>query len=254
MEVCLNIIIIAIVFLMGFVIFAYLNFVIARLQKGEGLIVPHLPPHGRSRCCGRHLPVRELVIEIFGGIFAVVSVALYGISFQALLVFLVIGDLTVITFIDADTQEIPPALNYILLGLGVLSLWVMEGPSIAERLIGMVSISLPMLLLAILLNGFGGGDVKLMAAAGFLLGWKGNIAAFLIGIITGGMYCIFMLARRKKGRKDYFAFGPFLCIGIAVAFIRDCGAWMVQSYIDFIKGMMTFYASVDASSFFIFLS
>lgn len=236
MDGCLNIIIIVLAFLMGAAVFAYLNCVIVCLPKGEKLAAKRFlcPFHGRTPS------VRELVIDILGGIFAVVSVAFYGISFQALLTFLVMGDLTVITFIDADTQEIPPVFNYILMGLGIISVWVMDGPGIVERLIGMVSISLPMLVLAILLNGFGGGDVKLMAASGFLLGWKGNLAAFLIGIITGGVYCIFMLARRKKGRKDYFAFGPFLCIGIAAAFIRGCGAWMVQSYIDFIKGMMTF--------------
>lgn len=236
MDGCLNIIIIVLAFLIGVAVFAYLNRVIVCLPGGETPAAKYFLHPFR----GRTFSVRELMIDILGGIFAVVSVAFYGVSLQALLTFLVMGDLTVITFIDADTQEIPPVFNYILLGLGVISVWVMDGPGIVERLTGMVSISLPMLALAVLLNGFGGGDVKLMAAAGFLLGWKGNLAAFLIGIITGGIYCIFMLARRKKGRKDYFAFGPFLCIGIAVAFIRGCGAWMVQSYIDFIKGMMTF--------------
>ncbi|MGN0151311.1 MAG: prepilin peptidase [Wujia sp.] len=261
MGIFLNIIIYIIIFLMGITVFSYLNYVIAHLPKGESMtakrsscpycgheqdiwdvlpVVSRIRNQGRCRYCGTRLPVRELLIEVLGGALAVLSVVFYGISLQAMLVFLVMCDLTVITFIDADTQEIPPVLNYILLGLGVVSIWIMGDPGIVERLIGMVSVSLPMLLLILLFNGFGGGDVKLMFAAGFLLGWKGTVAAFLIGAVAGGIYGIYLLVSKKKGRKEYFAFGPFLSVGIAVSLIQGFGSWMVQSYIDYLKGLMTF--------------
>ena len=159
------------------------------------------------------------------------------ISF-ALLFFLVICDLMVITMIDADTQEIPPQLNVILLLLGIPAIWVLPGPTIIERVIGLFAISVPMFIL-MLFNGFGGGGVKMMFAAGFLLGWKGVVAAFFVGIIVGGAYAIYLLASKKKGRKEHFAFGPFLAFGVLVALTQNLGDTMISMYIDYVKSMMT---------------
>jgi len=75
-----------------------------------------------------------------------------------------------------------------------------------------------MLAIALIVPGaFGGGDVKLMAAAGLLLGWQQLLVAAFIGIILGGGYGVLVLATGKKDRKEHFAFGPALCIGIAAA-------------------------------------
>jgi leader peptidase (prepilin peptidase)/N-methyltransferase len=67
-------------------------------------------------------------------------------------------------------------------------------------------------------DAFGLGDVKLMAAAGFLLGWYGALVAAFIGLVVGGVYGIFLIVVRHKGRKSHFAFGPALCIGICVSY------------------------------------
>jgi leader peptidase (prepilin peptidase)/N-methyltransferase len=63
------------------------------------------------------------------------------------------------------------------------------------------------------------GDVKLMFAAGFLLGWQDALIAFFIALILGGVYGVIVLAARKKGRKDHFAFGPCLAVGIFAALL-----------------------------------
>ena len=91
--------------------------------------------------------------------------------------------------------------------------------TLTDRLLGAIVISAPMLVLALLIDGaFGGGDIKLMAASGWLLGWRAMIPAIFLGLITGGCYCIWMLARKKMTRKDHFAFGPFLALGLGAAF------------------------------------
>ena len=64
---------------------------------------------------------------------------------------------------------------------------------------------------------FGGGDIKLMFGAGFFLGAKLTVVAAFIGILLGGGFGALLLAKKKANRKSQFAFGPFLCIGIAIA-------------------------------------
>lgn len=234
----LNVVIIIIIFFAGSLVFLYLNHLIACMPRKKDL-------HVRSFVRQFHeegLAVRGLFIALFGGISAAVLAMSYGMTASALLVFLVLCDLTVITFIDADTQEIPPVLNYILLGLGILSVIISDGPDIKERFIGMAAVSVPMFLLAVLLNGFGGGDVKLMFAAGFLLGWKGILAAFLIGVISGGIYSVYLLVSKRKGRKEYFAFGPFLSLGIMISLYQGMGATLVQTYLDYCKQLMSAYS------------
>jgi leader peptidase (prepilin peptidase)/N-methyltransferase len=63
----------------------------------------------------------------------------------------------------------------------------------------------------------GGGDIKLMAAAGVFLGWKGILVALLAGSLIGALVSIALMIARKKGRKDMIPFGPFLCFGIMIA-------------------------------------
>ena len=76
----------------------------------------------------------------------------------------------------------------------------------------------PMLLLTLLIpRAFGGGDIKLMAASGFFLGMRLILCAMILAIIAGSIYGIIMLKNRKRDRKDQFAFGPFLAIGLSIA-------------------------------------
>ena len=136
----------------------------------------------------------------------------------AALYFAVLCILVVVTMIDADTMEIPDGLVIALFVCAVLAVFAGPALGFVSRAIGMFCISLPLLLIALIKPGaFGGGDVKLMAAAGFLLGWQATLVAAFIGITLGGGYGIYLLASHKKGAKEHFAFGPFLCIGIAAA-------------------------------------
>jgi len=128
--------------------------------------------------------------------------------------------LIAIAIIDIKTKEIPDSLNIALFFIGISAIWLLPDITPAERIIGFFAVSFPLLLFAIFLNGsFGGGDVKLMAAAGFLLGWQSALVAFIISAITSSLYGITALALRKKSLKDHFAFGPFLAFGIMVALL-----------------------------------
>lgn len=261
MEFFLNVVIYILVFFIGMVVFACANELIIRIPKKEKLmtgraacpkcghqknlkdmipVFSYIFAKGKCRYCHEKQPARPMFIELLGGILAVAVVIYYHLSFAALTIFLLYTVLTVITFIDWDTQEIPPQLNAAILVLGVLSIWTIGGIGILERVIGMFCISLPLYLIVLVIpDGFGGGDIKLMFAAGFFLGWKGTLVAFFIGIISGGVYGMFMLAARKKGRKEHFAFGPFLSAGIAISAYAGLGITLMNMYIAPMQAMMS---------------
>jgi leader peptidase (prepilin peptidase)/N-methyltransferase len=193
----------------------------------------------KCRYCHKPISARYMLVELLCGVLALCAWAAFmGASpllqanaaflgnnapisapvAAAILYFAVLCILVVITLIDAETMEIPNGLNIALLVCGILAIFVAPELSLVSRVIGLLCISVPLFVIALIIPGaFGGGDVKLMAAAGFLLGWQATLVAAFIGILIGGAWGIYLMASGKKGAKAHFAFGPALCAGIATA-------------------------------------
>jgi prepilin peptidase CpaA len=55
-----------------------------------------------------------------------------------------------------------------------------------------------------MLSAMGAGDVKLMAAAGAILGAKGIFITFLITALYGGIYSLVMILTRRDIFKGFF--------------------------------------------------
>lgn len=133
----------------------------------------------------------------------------YGITVVYLMI------LCRIAYADWKYQIIEPWTHIGILTLACMEMLFRVGVSVQERCLGAVVIAVPMLVLTVLLKGgFGGGDIKLMAVSGFLNGVKVITYAGMLGIILSGIYVSMMLAAGKMGRKDSFALGPFLVMGI----------------------------------------
>ena len=133
----------------------------------------------------------------------------YGITVVYLMI------LCRIAYADWKYQIIEPWTHIGILTLACMEMLFRVGVSVQERCLGAVVIAVPMLVLTVLLKGgFGGGDIKLMAVSGFLNGVKVITYAGMLGIILSGIYVSMMLAAGKMGRKDSFALGLFLVMGI----------------------------------------
>ena len=142
---------------------------------------------------------------------------------SSLIYFIVLCSLFALAWIDHHTMEIPDKFHIIIAACGVLAFFFGPAIGIKSHLIGIGVASVPMfifMVICLLTTGteaFGFGDVKLMAAVGLFLGWQKTLVALFIGFIIGGIYGSILLATRKKSGKEYFAFGPALCIGIGIA-------------------------------------
>ena len=133
----------------------------------------------------------------------------YGITVVYLMI------LCRIAYADWKYQIIEPWTHIGILTLACMEMLFRVGVSVQERCLGAVVIAVPMLVLTVMLKGgFGGVDIKLMAVSGFLNGVKVITYAGMLGIILSGIYVSMMLAAGKMGRKDSFALGPFLVMGI----------------------------------------
>jgi leader peptidase (prepilin peptidase)/N-methyltransferase len=63
----------------------------------------------------------------------------------------------------------------------------------------------------------GGGDIKLMAAAGSIIGASKIVMAIFCGFLLGAVAGLVLILFKKADRKDYIPFGPFLAAGIYIS-------------------------------------
>lgn len=97
------------------------------------------------------------------------------------------------------------------------------------QLLGLLT-ALPFLMAAMICGGMGGGDIKLMAAAGFVLGIGGGIAATVTGLTAMLLfYAIYKTITKARGRECSKAFplAPFLSIGCMAAYILKIGGFIL---------------------------
>jgi len=102
----------------------------------------------------------------------------------------------------------------LILIAGLIVALVSQEVSWLERVIGFISAGGVLLIIAVLTGGLGGGDVKLMAAVGFYLGWKLTLWSMLLASVIGGFAGIMILASGKGKLKTEIPFGPILVVGI----------------------------------------
>jgi len=173
---------------------------------------------GKCRFCKKHISLRYPVIELLNGILWGFAAYIWGKSWNTVLYCIFFSVLIIVCMIDWDTMEIPYRFEFIIFGLGVVSVLINGTGSILDQIVGIFAISVPMILITLLCGGFGGGDIQLMAVSGFLLGWKANIVAMLTAVIIAGIYGIVVIIHKKK-RKLKIPFGPFLSFGLIFASI-----------------------------------
>ena len=228
------IIILPITFLFGLTVGSFLNVCIYRIPKGEDIV--HTDSHcmscgyhlawydlipvfswlflgGKCRKCGAKISAQYPLIELANGLLWAGLVWRHGFTPEALCYCAAVSSLLVLSVIDWRIYEIPFGCNVIIGAAGVLNL-IFHLNRWPLYVIGFFSVSLFLYLLVLASGGraMGGGDVKLMAAAGLLLGWKNCILAFAVGCICGSVIHLFLM--RWKGKERVLAFGPYLSFGI----------------------------------------
>lgn len=223
-----------IIFLYGIVIGSFLNVCIYRIPLKESIakarshcmscgyqlkwydLIPlfsYLFLRGKCRKCGQKISVQYPVIETLNGVVYVWIFLMCGWSIETLLFCLMSSALLVLSVIDLRTYEIPAGINLFILALGIIRV-ITDYQDWQIYVIGLFAVSLPLYAVYLLTKGrgVGGGDIKLMAACGLLIGWKEILFAFAMSCILGS---VLHLIRMKFTKADHvLAMGPYLSLGV----------------------------------------
>lgn len=234
-----------ITFILGIIIGSFLNVCIIRLPASKSIVTDpsscpscgtRLKPidlipvfsylflRGKCRHCKARISAFYPFIEALTGVLFILLYMAFGLSYSLIVNMAFVSILIVISFIDLKHMIIPNGLIVSILAIGVIQLIVSIFTNVfgnpIDYAIGFFAGGIPLLLIAVLCtymlkkDAMGGGDIKLMAAAGLVLGWKLVITSYLIGIVVGAVIGVILLAVKKKKRGDEIPFGPFLAFGI----------------------------------------
>jgi leader peptidase (prepilin peptidase)/N-methyltransferase len=228
------------VFIFGLCIGSFLNVCIYRLPESKSIVQPRsMCPHcgtlirfydnipifsyialrGRCRHCSAPIAWRYPVVELISGVFALGVYLSYGFRFEALVYYVFIATLLVITFIDIDHQIIPDVITLPGIPVFFAASFALKQIGFVESILGILVGGGSLFLVAWLYHlltkkeGMGGGDIKLLAMIGAVIGWKGVLFTIFVASAVGTLVGMLIMLKTRKTMKLAVPFGPFLALG-----------------------------------------
>ena len=188
---------------------------------------------GRCAFCKEKISPRYPLVELLNAGLWVANYFVFGLSWNLLIWDVAVSALVAMAFVDIDTKEILYTFMIVIALCGAASFFVPQEVPVVwwERLLGMAVVSVPMLILALITGGMGGGDVKLYVAIGLLLGWKLTLVSMIIAIVLGGIGAVLLIAMKKAKKGSEMPFGPYIALGVILAgyFGNDLLAWYLSA-------------------------
>lgn len=224
----------------GCLIGSFLNVVILRLpQEGESIVFPasHCPKcmkniswydnipivsflvlRGKCRFCAQPISWQYPLVELLMGGLSWALFATFGISVEFLVYFIFCAALLAIIFIDFHHQIIPDVISLPGIVFGFAASFVLAGITWQDSALGLLfgggifyAIAAGYYLFA-KRAGMGGGDIKLLAMIGALLGWQALPFVIFCSALLGSVIGIGAMIQQGKGGKTVVPYGPFLAV------------------------------------------
>ena len=123
--------------------------------------------------------------------------------------------------VDLRTRRVPDRVTLSLAAAGLaLAAAGFGRVGVVGACAGAVT-GLVLMLPGYLFGATGGGDVKLLAAAGTLLGPGDTVWAFLATLLAGGALALVVAVRRRRlrGADTSFAYAPAIAAGVTLAVV-----------------------------------
>lgn len=187
-------------------------------------ILSYLWLKGRCRHCNTPIFFRYPLVEAISGLGALSIFLAFGLTLQGLVYFIFITSLLIITFIDIDHKIIPNVITIPGIPIGLLLALGLPAVTLVDSILGLLAGGGSLFIVAWGYSlvtgkeGMGGGDIKLLAMIGTIVGWKGVFftifVASAVGMVVGGA----VMLVKGKNMKYAVPFGPFLSIG-AITYI-----------------------------------
>lgn len=171
-----------------------------------------------SHCRERISPLYPLM-EAATGVLFVISYSIIGWEWELLVALTLVSLFMIILVSDIKYMIIPDKVLLFFSGLFLLEKILIPLGSRWDSLAGAaLGFGLLLLIAVISKGGMGGGDIKLYALIGFVLGVKPMLLSFFLATLFGAVIGIIGLAAGFFERKKPIPFGPFIAVGTLISY------------------------------------
>lgn len=192
---------------------------------------------GKCSSCKERISIRYPLIELLSAVAAAACYYKFGLNLSAILLYILVASLIVITFIDFDHRIIPNRVTFPGMTIGLLMGSIAElfgspflPPLTSGALDSLIGFLVGGLFFFVIgevyyrmsgVVGLGGGDIKLTAMTGAILGYDSLAPTIFGGSLLGALFGLIVMTLSGSGRKTEIAFGPWLAIGTLVYIFWD---------------------------------
>lgn len=248
------------IFITGLIIGSFLNVCIYRIPKGENISYP--PSHctncdsrikwydlipvlsyillrGKCRNCRQKISIRYPLIELSTGAVFLALYIEYGLTFITLKYIILACLLIVIGIIDYDTTDVYDSV--IITGCVITAILISGGffmkyillKDILNYILGALLGGGLITLIIVITGGMGWGDAEICALCGLYFGLLLTVEQLMLSFVIGGFIAVTLMLMKKKSRKDYIPFGPFISIAglITMLFGQIILNWYTSAFI-----------------------
>ena len=202
-------------------------------------LISYLSLIGKCRSCHGLISGRYFLVELLTGLVGLTLYQTFGLSAFFFVYSLLSTGLIVATFVDFEFQIIPDEISVGGLAVGViLSLVFPQLHQTSDRFAALLQSALGIVAgggsiwligkfgeLVFRKESMGGGDVKLMAMIGSVLGWQLAILIFFLEPCFGAVVGIIM---RLRHGAEVIPYGPYLSLATFLVMLR--GAEIIRYY------------------------
>ena len=192
----------------------------SKIQARDNIpVLSYLLLSGRCRRCGRKISPRYPLVEALTGAFALAVFLRFGWSPESFIYLAFICALTAVTFIDLDHRIIPDVISLPGILLGFAAAGPLNAVTLAEAALGILLGGGSLYAVALIYRtlrkaeGMGGGDIKLLAMIGAVIGWKGVVFTLFSASFLGSAAGLLVVWRSGGDMRHALPFGPFLSAG-----------------------------------------
>lgn len=245
---------------LGLLFGSFANVLIYRIPEGKGFVFSRSECRGchnkiawfdnipvlswlilRAKCrsCKQAISWRYPLVEVLTAIMFALMFYTLGWSWFLLEALIFGFGLVVVSFIDFDHMILPDSFTLSGIVIGLLGSLLNPERDFWPSLLGVLVGGGVLWLIAYIYwalrkeEGMGGGDIKLLAWIGAVLGWGAIPFVVMTSSIVGSFVGVIIALSSKKGFKQTIPFGPYLALAAILYLIggQTLSDWYLQLFI-----------------------
>lgn len=182
-------------------------------------VLSYIVQKGKCRSCQAPISPIYPFMEFMTGLLFSISPFIIGWRVELIFCYALISLLIIITVSDLAYMIIPDKILIFFTAVFLFLHLTLRDADWLNLLLGaMIGFGLLLLIAVVSKGGMGGGDIKLFALLGFILGVKNVLLSFFFAVFLGAVIGLLLMALGIVEKKKPIPFGPFIAIGALLSY------------------------------------